>query len=285
MLAVVIAFGIHSAVDWTWFFPGVAIPALACAGWLAGRGPLSEPVGRRSAPRRLLAAPAAGGALVAIVAIALGAAWVIWQPLRSANADASAVNALLAGDTHKALDDAHTAVSTDPVSATALWELSEIDLAVGDRPGARQDLVRATSRQPDNPETWQRLGEFDLRYDHPAAAVPELKKAVSLDLTAVQPYWDLADAYAALGQRVPARQALADAIDRQPRNPGSWIRIGQLDLRNGAALVALRELQYAQLLGSTEAPALVAKAQAAVNAQHARAAAAAKRADRRQRGR
>ena len=112
---------------------------------------------------------------------------MIWQPLRSANADASAVNALLAGDTHTALDDAHTAVSTDPVSATALWELSEIDLAIGDRAGAREDLVRATSRQPDNPETWQRLGEFDLRYGHPRRAVPELKKAVSLDLTAVQP--------------------------------------------------------------------------------------------------
>ncbi len=285
MLAVVIAFGIHSTVDWTWFFPGVAIPALACAGWLAGRGPLAEPVGRRSAPRRLLAAPAAGGALVAIVAIALGAAWVIWQPLRSANADASAVNALLAGDTHTALDDAHTAVSTDPVSATALWELSEIDLAVGDRAGAREDLVRATSRQPDNPETWQRLGEFDLRYGHPGAAVPELKTAVSLDLTAVQPYWDLADAYTKLGQRTQARQALVDAIDRQPRNPDSWIRAGQLDLRDGAATLALHEFQYAQLLGSTDAVPLVTKAQAAVNAQHARAAAAARKAARRQHGR
>ncbi len=207
MLAVVIAFGIHSAVDWTWFFPGVAIPALACAGWLAGRGPLSEPVGRRSAPRRLFAAPAAGGALVAIVAIALGAAWVIWQPLRSANADASAVNALLAGDTRKALDEAHTAVSTDPVSASALWELSEIDLAVGDRARRSRDLVRATSRQPDNPETWQQLGEFDVRYGRPRQALVELSKAASLDLSAVQPLLDLAVAYVALGQHSPGARS------------------------------------------------------------------------------
>ena len=40
MLAVVLTFGIHSTIDWTWFFPGVTIPALVCAGWLAGRGPL-----------------------------------------------------------------------------------------------------------------------------------------------------------------------------------------------------------------------------------------------------
>ena len=66
-----------------------------------------------------------------------------------------------------ALDDAQTAVSTDPVSATALWELSEIHLALRRPAAARADLVRATARQPDNPETWQRLGEFDLRYGRP----------------------------------------------------------------------------------------------------------------------
>ena len=153
------------------------------------------------------------------------------------------------------------------------------------RPGAREDLARATSRQPDNPETWQRLGEFDLRYGHPGAAVPELETAVSLDLTAVQPYSDLADAYTKLGQRTQARQALVDAIDRQPRNPDSWIRAGRLDLRDGAATLALHEFQYAQLLGSTDAVPLVTKAQAAVNAQHARAAAAARKAARRQHGR
>ena len=287
MLAVVIAFGIHSTVDWTWFFPGVAIPALACAGWLAGRGPLSEPVGRRSAPRRLLAAPAAGGALVAIVAIAQGATWVIWQPLRSANADASAVTALLAGDTDKALNDAHTAVSTDPVSASALWELSEIDLAVGDPAGAREDLVRATSRQPDNPETWQRLGEFDLRYGHPAPAVAELNRAASLDLTAAQPHWDLAAAYTTLGQRGPARSALVSAVHRQPRNAEGWAKLAAFDLRHGEPMLALPEAQFAQGLGATPAEVLplVAKAQAAVNAQHARAAAAARKAAHRQRGR
>ncbi len=48
LLAVVVTFGLHSLVDWTWFIPGTAVPALACAGWLAGRGPLSHPVGRLS---------------------------------------------------------------------------------------------------------------------------------------------------------------------------------------------------------------------------------------------
>jgi hypothetical protein len=37
LFAVVVTFGVHSAIDWTWFVPGTALPALACAGWLAGR--------------------------------------------------------------------------------------------------------------------------------------------------------------------------------------------------------------------------------------------------------
>ncbi len=39
MLCLVVVFGIHSQVDWTWYVPGNACVALLCAGWLAGRGP------------------------------------------------------------------------------------------------------------------------------------------------------------------------------------------------------------------------------------------------------
>ena len=40
---VVVTFGIQSCLDFTFYFPGVAIPVLLCAGWLAGRGPLGRP--------------------------------------------------------------------------------------------------------------------------------------------------------------------------------------------------------------------------------------------------
>jgi Tfp pilus assembly protein PilF len=285
MLAIVIAFGVHSAIDWTWFFPGVTIPALACAGWLAGRGPLSEPVGR-GAPKRLTRAPASAGIVAAIVAIAIAAAWVVWQPLRSSNADASAVNELLAGRTDAALADAQTAVSADPVSAAALWELSEIHVATGDLTAARSDLVRATDRQPSNSETWQRLGEFDLRYDRPGLAVAELDRAIGLDLTAVQPLWDLSEAHIALHNASAARAALAEAAARQPRNPQTFLQLAQFDLRFHAPQVALAELGTAVTLGGPAAQAnpLIAKAQTALNAQHARAAAAAKAAARRRSG-
>jgi Flp pilus assembly protein TadD len=285
MLAVVIAFGVHSAIDWTWFFPGVTIPALACAGWLAGRGPLSEPVGR-GAPKRLTKSPAAAGTALAIAAIAVGAVWVVWQPLRSSDADASAVTELLAGRSGAALADAQTAVSADPVSADALWVLSEIHIAVGDRSAARADLVRATSRQPDNAATWQRLGEFDIRYGQPRIAVTELTRSVQLDLTTVEPLWDLSVAYLTLHNRRAARSVLATAADRQPRNPQPLLRLGAFDLRFHAPQLALQELQQALAVGAPAAQtsALIARAQTALNAQHARAAAAAKAAARRRSG-
>ncbi len=59
LATVVLVFGLQSAIDWTWYFPGVTVPALLCAGWLAGRGPLLEIARWRRAPR--LAARAACG--------------------------------------------------------------------------------------------------------------------------------------------------------------------------------------------------------------------------------
>src|SRR5207245_1201675 len=61
MLALVVVFGVHSLVDWTWYVPGDACVALLCAGWLAGRGELGETARRR--PERTAAeAPRGDGA-------------------------------------------------------------------------------------------------------------------------------------------------------------------------------------------------------------------------------
>ena len=50
MLCLVVVFGVHSFVDWTWYVPGDACVALLCAGWLAGRGPLAPRDARAAAP-------------------------------------------------------------------------------------------------------------------------------------------------------------------------------------------------------------------------------------------
>jgi O-antigen ligase/polysaccharide polymerase Wzy-like membrane protein len=227
MLCIVVVFGVHSFVDWTWYVPGDACVALLCAGWLAGRGPL--PAGNMAAPagapaaakpptnaavaarnahptpatharyregvegvgengsysarRRVLSARELGplrvGLAIAVVAGALLAAWTEWQPQRSVDASEQAI-ALLAHDPVGALAAAQAGVQRDPLSAVALFKLSAVEHAIGERSQARATLQRAVRLQPSNPETWLTLGEYDLTND-PRASVEELRAAVYLN--------------------------------------------------------------------------------------------------------
>ncbi len=181
LLCVVLAFGVHSTIDWTWSIPGVAVPALLCAGWLVGRGPLTQRVGHLKR-RRLWAQPGLGAAIAAIMGLALLASWTIWQPLSAADADANAITALSAGNARAALADADAAAARDPLSIEPLWELSAILNAAGDQRGARTELVKAISRQPQNAFTWRELGLYDLRRGQPEEALGALARAHDLDL-------------------------------------------------------------------------------------------------------
>ncbi len=200
MLAVVVIFGVSSLIDWTWFIPGVAVPALACAGWLAGRGPLSAPVGRAEARRGLLASPGAAAGAIGIAAATLVAAWFVWQPLHSANEFGAAISAMSRGESATALADAQSAAAADPVSVDPLIELSEIYLARGNPTAARQELVKATALQPSNPQTWQALGQFDLSQHQADLAVLELQAAQQLDLSSVSLVQQIAGAQRALSR-------------------------------------------------------------------------------------
>ncbi len=181
LIAVVVVFGIHSMIDWTWFIPGAAVPALVCAGWLAGRGPLEAPVGRLEHRRTLTGSPAVGAAVVALAAGALLAAWAIWQPLRSDDAQSAAITALTHGNVRLALDDARTAASRNPLSIDPLLLLSEIYTATGNQTAAHDELVQATQLQPENALTWDTLGEYDVHHNEPSRALPVLQTAALLD--------------------------------------------------------------------------------------------------------
>jgi len=180
LFVVALIFGLHSLIDWTWFIPGTAVFALVGAGWLAGRGPLEQPVGRlseRRAPSRSPGAAAIAGAAILFTVMAI---WGIVQPLRSSDAYNSALTHLTRGNTAAALTDARRAQSSDPVSVDPLWLESAIYSSAGDQAAARRALIRATSVQPSNPETWTRLGCYDIKRGQNAAAGAELGRASSL---------------------------------------------------------------------------------------------------------
>jgi cytochrome c-type biogenesis protein CcmH/NrfG len=216
MLCIVVTFGVHSVVDWTWYVPGDALGGLLCAGWLAGRGPL--PQGNLLAPAgspQTIAGPpsmSGNGSLAAsssssasradpsagsgphrpakiepirvaiallVVAGSLLAAWTEWQPQRSVDASEQAL-VLLRRNPVAALSAAQAAVQRDPLSATALFRLAAVQHETGQSALARATLQKAVRMQPSNPETWSTLGEYDL-HSNPTAAVRELRAAVYLD--------------------------------------------------------------------------------------------------------
>jgi Flp pilus assembly protein TadD len=199
MLCLVVVFGVHSTVDWTWFVPGDACVALVCAGWLAGRGPLTATAGgaRSTAGRRWVTGGSGGssfneigplrlGITAAVVVAALLAAWAQWQPQRSTDASQEALS-LSATNPGRALTAAQNAVAYDPVSAEALFTLSTIQQHAGQSALARATLVRAVHLQPSNPQTWKALGEYDLQNGQPANALSELRATVYLNPLAVAP--------------------------------------------------------------------------------------------------
>jgi len=185
LLLVVLVFGLQSAIDWTWFFPGLAVPTLLCAGWLAGRGPLASTAGQTRRRASILTRPGVGATVTVLAALALLGAWVIWQPLRSADAAASAVSAAARNDVSAAFSYAHDAAGADPLALQPLFVLSELYQRVGDNRAARAQLLSAVNLQPDNYDSWLELGNFDLQNHQPRRALGSLERALTLAPTTV----------------------------------------------------------------------------------------------------
>jgi hypothetical protein len=182
---VVLAFGIQSCLDFTFYFPGLAIPALLCAGWLAGRGPLEAPVGRRPGARiSVLARPGAGALVTALATVALVAGWLMWQPLRSAQALTAATD-----QPETAFASARTAASRDPLAIEPLYLLSVLDQDTKDLSNARAQLVKATQTQPENPTPWVWLGQFDYANSRLRDAIADMSRALALNRPANNNYF------------------------------------------------------------------------------------------------
>ncbi len=172
---VVVVFGVHSLVDWTWFIPGTIVPPLLCAGWLAGRGPWREPLVRAARSRARIA-----GA-VAVVALALVAAWAASQPQQAVDRADDALAALAAGDIERARTFAVEAGDIDPLSVDPLFALSEVEAAAQQPAAAQAALERAVQLQPAVPDTWIRLAQYQLLAGDAAAAQRNVRPALYLD--------------------------------------------------------------------------------------------------------
>jgi O-antigen ligase len=182
MLLVPLAFGVQSFLDWTWFVPAPTVMALVAAGYVAGRGPLGSELAAPGAEFRWRPSP---GRIVAAVA-ALGAAaliaWTAWQPEAS---DKLTNDALALADQHK-YDDAiaktKDAEDTNPLTPDPLLVRASAQTQAKRLGDAHHTLQQAVISFPGDPQTWYRLGAFELgTLDQPEAAMKTIRGALYLD--------------------------------------------------------------------------------------------------------
>jgi Tfp pilus assembly protein PilF len=91
-----------------------------------------------------------------------------------------------AHQTPAALSEAQNAVNRDPLSAEARFRLAAVQQSAGQDAKARQTLEGSVHSQPSNPQTWQTLGEYDLKAGNIKMARGELRAAVFLNPQSVE---------------------------------------------------------------------------------------------------
>jgi tetratricopeptide (TPR) repeat protein len=224
LLALVIVFAVHSLIDWTWAVPGNVVPAMLCAGWLAGRGPVGDPL---AAPRpwgaRLRGATRSPVRIIATLAaleLALVAAWATWQPQRAVNATDSALLSAEANRLPDARADVRRARDADPLSLAPLFAGASVELTAGDPAAARRLYVQAIGTQPSSPEPWLQLAQFELAQGRPQRALGAIGPALYLDprSSTVQRTYLFASR-AETERRAAAAKRRSDARKRSGRNP------------------------------------------------------------------
>lgn len=98
----------------------------------------------------------------------------------------------------------------DPTNANAAYELGELHRKGGQLAKAREYLESALKHDPDFEEAQIALGRVLVALGAPEAAIPHLRKAISLNSRDDLGYYALAQAYAALGNQGEQQKALAE---------------------------------------------------------------------------
>ncbi len=151
-LAILAAFALQAAVDWSWAIPALTIPALAAGGVVLAAAAPGVAAAARSRP-----GPLAAGALGAAVAVAVISAVLPWW---SAHQTAAGEDALAENHPRAAIDHARRAHAANPLSIAPLLLLAQAYDDLRDPRRALGAYEEATRLQPDNPAAWRALGVF-----------------------------------------------------------------------------------------------------------------------------
>ncbi len=232
LVCLVVTFGIHSFVDWTWYVPGVACAALLCAGWVAGRGPLNGVLVSAGAPAGL--DPSGGGDPVSRTP-----QWHSLKPIEEEGPDRS--RETLASGEHPRFGQ--------PASGRLRHPLGDVGpLRAGIAAAVVVCALLAAWAQ------WQPQHSVDASNEalaliarDPTAALAAAHTAVSRDPLSAEALLTLAAVQEGAGQAAAATATYEHAVHLQPSNFHTWQALGEYDLRTGqsqAALQALRATVY-----------------------------------------
>jgi len=220
MLCLVVVFGVHSLIDWTWYVPGNACVALLCAGWLAGRGPLRpEPADASADARGDASAGARGDAQQDEP----------WPTVLPAGAPTPGGEAGAPGGLRR---------------PTSLRELSPMRKGVAAAAVAGALLAAWSQLQPQRSADASQQA-LALLAHNPTGALAQAQTGVARDPLSAQALFTLATIEQATGQFGQAKGTLQQAVRLQPSNPQTWLALGRYDLSTGDPRVALREIEAA----------------------------------------
>jgi predicted Zn-dependent protease len=146
--------------------------------------------------------------------VALIGGWLMWQPLRSVQ-DVNAAE--FASSNATAFADARAAASANPLSLDPLLQLAALYQGIHADPSAHSELLQATRLQPDNPEPWVWLAQFEAQTGRPGAAIAAAGRVLALDHT-VDPNTNAARATITQAQATLAQRAARARSRRRHRS-------------------------------------------------------------------
>lgn len=155
LVAVPLAFGLHSLVDYDLDFVAVAVPLLAVLGALAAAGRPATRVHVGLLP------------VAVVVLVTAGALVSLASPWLAERAVTDAYVELDRGELTAAAGSARRARQLDPLSLEPVFAQAAVAEAAGDTERARALYEEATRMQPENPGPWLALARF-----HFASAPP-----------------------------------------------------------------------------------------------------------------
>jgi tetratricopeptide (TPR) repeat protein len=143
------AYLLHGLIDIDWDFVAVSGLVFLVAGALAGRPPPAE---RARAPSLAVALAAAG------IAVAVAASlFAVWLGDRWARQAGEAL-----ATPRRALDLAKRARSVNPLATDPVFVQALAEQELGRLGRAHGYYLEATEMQPENPQAWFALGQFEL---------------------------------------------------------------------------------------------------------------------------